>query len=580
VEFAQYLASLDESALAALLAARPDVLIEPVPRGFAQLAQRLSSASSLVTALQTLNRDQLVAGEAITAGTQDRLDRRLFAEVLAQLRALGLIWGTDLRLPPLLAQHWSFDTGHHLALTGRPTLPPARTDPVAARPAAQAAVATLLDGVASLLDGATDKPIAALKKGGVGSRELSRLARELSAAPASVARWLALAGASGLLGPVEAGFAPTTDYPKWRDSSPARRWTQLAMAWHSWSEGGPVPQALLTACAGGVSVRAALDEFDWFCPVLDEQDDLGELLQDAEALGLVAHDVLTELGEFLAGRRADVDDLLPEQASGVILQSDLTAIVTGAPPRVVLAAAVRESGAVWRFTTASVRSALDAGWSAEDLGRELGDLSPVPQPLAYLLNDVERRHGHIRVREVRCCVLADEATAAEIAHRLPGFTLLAPTVLSSSDGPANVLATLRKAGYAPTRENKAGAVMVERPKAHVAEATVVERRSVGAAELAARLIAEPHVPVKRGPTFRLLARLNQELPEPELALLADAIDSEGDVVIGYRDRAGTRTVRRIRPEQLLGEWVDSWCYLREDERNFAVANIESVEAAR
>jgi len=51
-------------------------------------------------------------------------------------------------------------------------------------------------------------------------------------------------------------------------------------------------------------------------------------------------------------------------------------------------------------------------------------------------------------------------------------------------------------------------------------------------------------------------------------------------VIGYRDRHGERTVRRIRPEQLLDGWLDSWCYLREDEREFNVANIESVEAAR
>jgi len=47
----------------------------------------------------------------------------------------------------------------------------------------------------------------------------------------------------------------------------------------------------------------------------------------------------------------------------------------------------------------------------------------------------------------------------------------------------------------------------------------------------------------------------------ELWLLAsdkarvDAIDGEGDVVIGYRDRHGERTVRRIRPEQLLDGWL-------------------------
>ena len=575
MEFDEHLAGLGEAALTALLRARPDVLVEPAPRGFAQLAQRLSSASSLVAVLQTLNRDQLVAGEAITVGRQHQLDPGLFRSVLPQLRALGLVWGTDLRLPPLLAQHWSSDKGHGTELTGPPLLPLSSADAAVTTRAGQAAAAALLDGVTSLLDKATSRPITALQKGGIGSRELSRLARELAAEPGSVALWLDVAGVSGLLGTTDAGFAPTTDYPHWRDDEPSRRWSRLAMAWYSRPEGGPVRRALLTAAADGRSVRAVTREIDWFCPGYGP-DDVAVALREAELLGVVAADSLTDLGEYLVGHRDDV--VLPVPSAGVILQSDLTAVVSGTVPPVIAAAAVREGGAVWRFSAASIRSALDAGWSAEDLLREL---DPVPQPLAYLINDVDRRHGHVRVREVRCVVTADEATATEIAHRLPGFTLLAPTVLSSSDSPANVLALLRKAGYAPVGESPAGAVVVEHKVEHRAVPTApVAETVLTAEELAARLIAEPHVPIKGGPTFDRLARQNRGLSQVELALLADAIDREGDVVIGYRDRTGNRTVRRIRPEQLLGDWLDSWCYLREEEREFAVANIESVEAAR
>lgn len=575
MEYEDYLAGLDEPALTALLRARPDVLVEPAPRGLAALAQRLCSASSLVIVLQALNRDQLVVGEAITGGRLDRLDQALLPAVLDQLRALGLLWGPDLRLPPLLSQHWSMDRTADAVLTGRPELPLVRTDAATVLRAAQAAASALLDGVTSLLDKATAKPITALKKGGIGTKEVSRLARELAAEPETVALWLDLAGLSGLLGDVEEGFAPTTDFPRWRDLGPGRRWTDLAQAWLTETECGPMRRALLTAAAGGVSVRAAVAELDWFCPDLGDEDHLEQLVRDAETLGLVALDVLTDLGEFLAGRRDGVDDVLPEQATGVILQSDLTAIVAGPPPRVILAAAEREAGAVWRFSAASVRAALDAGWTAEDLLRELG---PTPQPLTYLINDVDRRHGHVRVREVRCCVVADEATATEIAHRLKGFTQLAPTVLSSSDSPANVLALLRNAGYAPVTEDHAGTVVVEHAKEHMAEA-IADRTTVTAEELAARLIAEPHVSIEGGATFDRLSRQNHTLHPVELALLAHAIDTEDDVVIGYRDRNGSRTVRRIRPEQLLSGWLDSWCYLREEEREFAVANIESVEAA-
>jgi hypothetical protein len=61
--FAVYLSELDDDALVRLLAARPDVRIEPVPRGFPQLAQRLGGADSLVAALHTLNRDTVVVGQ-------------------------------------------------------------------------------------------------------------------------------------------------------------------------------------------------------------------------------------------------------------------------------------------------------------------------------------------------------------------------------------------------------------------------------------------------------------------------------------------------------------------------------------
>ncbi|MGH3851587.1 MAG: hypothetical protein ACRDRT_18165, partial [Pseudonocardiaceae bacterium] len=54
---AEYLSGLGEAALTALLQARPDVLVQPVPRGFTQLAQRLGGADSLGAALRTVNRD-------------------------------------------------------------------------------------------------------------------------------------------------------------------------------------------------------------------------------------------------------------------------------------------------------------------------------------------------------------------------------------------------------------------------------------------------------------------------------------------------------------------------------------------
>jgi hypothetical protein len=188
------------------------------------------------------------------------------------------------------------------------------------------------------------------------------------------------------------------------------------------------------------------------------------------------------------------------------------------------------------------------------------------------------------VRAVQSCLTADEATVTEILHTRAlaklGLRRLAPTVLSSSDSPTQVMALLRKNGFAPVAEDPDGTVVVERDGEHRApSADVREKNALTAEELAARLIAEPHVTVEHGATYAALNRHNTKLSDVELELLAAAIDNHEDVVIGYRDRNRSVTVRRITPEQFHDRWLDSWCHLRDDERQFAVANIECVEAA-
>ena len=79
--------------------------------------------------------------------------------------------------------------------------------------------------------------------------------------------------------------------------------------------------------------------------------------------------------------------------------------------------------------------------------------------------------------------------------------------------------------------------------------------------------------------FERLAELNPDLDEAELMLLSDAVDHQRDVLIAYRNQAGNRTVREIQPRQLYGKWLDSWCHLRDAQREFTVANIESVAPA-
>jgi hypothetical protein len=162
------------------------------------------------------------------------------------------------------------------------------------------------------------------------------------------------------------------------------------------------------------------------------------------------------------------------------------------------------------------------------------------------------------------------------------FVQIAPTVLTCPFEVDHVLERLRAAGLAPVAEDASGTVIVENRGEHRAESTVVaERARLTAAELAKRLVDDPlgERAAPAGGTFDLLAELNPRLDDAELTLLAHAVDHQDDVVISYNDKNGSHSVRQIRPSQIYGRWLGSFCYLRNADREFTIANIESVAPA-
>jgi hypothetical protein len=509
------------------------------------------------------------------------------------------------------------------SLRGRPDLPASTDLADDGRAGAEAALLALT----TLLDEARHRPLAALKKGGIGTRERTRLATKVGIPEPAL--WIDIAAAGSLLTRAATGYAPTSEYDAWRaEKTAARRWAGAALAWFALepaptsretddgevpppeplsSAGGLVRRALLRAAAGGRSIRAAAVEIDWFCPLhpYDEEGvarKLAAAMHEAELLGVVTGDRLSALGEHLvavADRPEPVDalaaavaDLLPDARTLLVLQSDLTAMVSGqasaAAARLLAEAAVPESrgvAATWRFTPESVRSALDLGWTADALREELIAISgrPLPQPLDYLISDVARRHGAVRVRGGRACVTGSETEIAEIlatrSLRTLHLSRLAPTVLTSPFDLDDVVDRLRKAGFMPMAEDADGVAILPERADGTHRATVPPprtRRRVGPAELAARLLAAPMGAEPVSPSFGRLAELAPQLDEAELALLADALDNGNDVQIVYRNRAGNRSARVVRPEELYGRWMASWCHLRSGAREFTVSGIESV----
>ena len=207
------------------------------------------------------------------------------------------------------------------------------------------------------------------------------------------------------------------------------------------------------------------------------------VLEEAAWLGIVADRTLTRVGtHVLAGDTAAVEAALESglgaAATTAHLQADLTAVVMGHPAAELSATldelAVRESRSVattWRFGPASIREALDTGWSAELILDRLTQITdgPLPQPLAYLVNDVARRHGHLRAGTATCYLRGDdEALLREVAadRRLAklGLRSAGPGVLIGDRPLEETLAELRKAGYAPVAEDQLGRrVLTRRP---------------------------------------------------------------------------------------------------------------------
>lgn len=114
----------------------------------------------------------------------------------------------------------------------RPVVPTAPVAPGQVAAAASGAVTELLGSVMATLEHLSRTPAAALKVGGVGAREIGKLAKAVGAAPVDVRFALELALHVDLLaaaGPGRLGVAEA--FADWRRLGPARRVADLVQAW-------------------------------------------------------------------------------------------------------------------------------------------------------------------------------------------------------------------------------------------------------------------------------------------------------------------------------------------------------------
>ncbi|AYY11557.1 WYL domain-containing protein [Actinobacteria bacterium YIM 96077] len=497
--------------------------------------------------------------------------------------------------------------------------------------------------IETLLDAWAAAPPSVLRTGGLGVRDFRKLPGLLDTDEIGAALIVELTYIGGLLATAqddEDVWLPTSEYDTWQRGSIAERWVSIVRDWLTTSRvAGLVGtrddrDRLIPALGGDLDrpvapeIRAqVLDVLNGLppgsAPTRDGvtaavrwrrprrggrlRDDLvGWTLREAELLGVTGRGALASYARPLlggTGERASsaassaLEPHLPEPLDHVLLQADLTAVAPG-PLRsdiireLGLLAEVESRGgaSVHRFTEDSIRRALDAGRTADDVHEFLASVSrtPVPQPLSYLVDDVARRHGSLRVGPASSFIRSDDhAVLAQImaspqASAL-GLRRLAPTVLVSSLDGITLLERLRQLGFAPTPENADGSIVVARSEPRRTPSTVppqpaAERTSPTEEVLAAavRALRAGDRSSAARPPDAVPGRLEQNASVQTMTDLRRALEEGSTVWIGYVDHHGSTSERVVDPVRLEGGWLAAFDHRSNEIRSFAVHRISGV----
>ena len=505
---------------------------------------------------------------------------------------------------------------------------------------AAGAAMELLRQVEVVLETLSAAPVPELRSGGLGVREAKRLSKATGIDESRLGLILELSAYAGLISsgvpdpePDESSstyWAPTLAADKFCEAAVNARWLQLATAWLElpsrpgligqrgpdgkpyaaltdslYSTAAPLDRRLLLDVlaelppGAGVDTVSASRALVWRRPRWSarlQPEPVGHLLEEAHALGFTGRGALSGPARVLLAEgeqeaAAAMERILPAPIDHFLVQADLTVVVPGPLQReladeLAAVASVESAGAamVYRVSEQTVRHALDTGRSAEALQSffERNSKTPVPQGLTYLIKDVARRHGQLRVGVAACFIRCDDTALLAHAVAAPGMAdlqvrLLAPTVAVSQAPISEVLTTLRAAGFAPAAENAAGAVVDLRRRAARVPATITRRllrpmTKPSAQSLAA--VVEVLRKVERNPLAG--ARLD---PAVAMALLLQAAEYGRDVLIGYVDHAGVATQRLVRPLTVASGQLLAWDPTQGRPREFAVHRVTSVTAA-
>ena len=459
--------------------------------------------------------------------------------------------------------------------------------------AAIANISTFIRWAEELAHNWSDEPPSALRSGGLGVRDLKRTAEHLGVdenCAAFIAEVLFLGGL--IVIDTDDQILPTNTFDLWLTKSVEDRWQALVSIWLETSRvaglvgkgdsksvaalGPELDRSGITALKKTVfallreypeldpEVASLHDRMKFDMPTRANSEYLAWVLREAEWLGITGQGALSTFGKALINETdLGIESALPKPVDHILIQADNSAIAPG-PLTIEIANEMgtladiesRGGATVFRFTEGSIRRALDHGKTGESIKDFLKKTSktPVPQPLEYLINDVAKRHGRLRVGHassyIRC---EDEGLIQQITHdiQLEDLRLrkLAPQVLIAELEINELMAGLRAAGYLPAMENGTGILIsapaIRRAKSRPRPPRVVTENSAPSQTLIASAVRALRAGEKAS------AHKPREVPRTTanetLDLLHQYIEEQASLTIGYADSNGGVSNRLIDP---------------------------------
>ncbi|MCE0456827.1 helicase-associated domain-containing protein [Curtobacterium flaccumfaciens] len=264
---------------------------------------------------------------------------------------------------------------------------------------------TTMTVLAELLRAVDAGAVRELVKGGIGMPLARTLAERIGTDAELVAGRLALLDGIGFADPDTGRWIVTDAGHAWLLAGWPERWVSLVAAWSDTLP--PAVHQVLDLADGDLRDLVPLGR--WAYPAGSRWLDalLLDVAGTAASLGLAVDGIVTSTGRaLLDGDAEQAADDLPGTVERVYLQHDLTVIAPGplAPVdddalRTVAVLEAPGLAARYRISEDTLRAAFRAGHSRDDLLSLLGRLSAtgIPQPLAYLIDQVAGRDGSIVV---------------------------------------------------------------------------------------------------------------------------------------------------------------------------------------